>query len=171
MTYPGLVCLALCSLAVVALWIFLPFITADGREHQQIKVPHWVGVVGFAVLLGAILALRERPAANDQVARAVMLSSALIGGIALKWAFDLFARKPHALHERTLIKALLVAPLVPLVWGAVFAASVATPRLALVWFANGFFWQTIFGDFERMRERERVIVRRREPPLPAAPAG
>lgn len=170
MIYAGFVCLALCALAVVALWTFLPFVTATAREAQRIAIPGWIGVAGLGLLFVAVYGLRGREATNDQVARAVAVSSALLGGVFLKWVFDLLARKPAALHERTLVKALLVAPLVPLVCGPVFAATALSPRLVLLWFANGFFWQTVFGDLERMRERERVMIRRREPPLPAAPA-
>ena len=169
MIYAGLACLALCALVVVALWTFLPFVTANGRESQRIAIPVWAAVAGVCLLFVALYGLRVREATSDQVARAVAVSSALLGGVFLKWLCDLFARKPASLHERTLVKALLVAPLVPLACGSVFAATSFSPRLMLLWFANGFFWQTVFGDLERMRERERVIIRRREPPLPATP--
>jgi hypothetical protein len=46
---------------------------------------------------------------------------------------------------------------------------VLAPRFLVGWFANGFFWQTLVGDLERIGEKERAIVRRREPPLPPLP--
>ena len=62
-----------------------------------------------------------------------------------------------------LLGCLLVAPLALAVFPNLFGARV-TPTALLLWFLNGFFWHTVFSDIERLMTKERVIIRRREPP-------
>jgi hypothetical protein len=165
MSYAGLVCLATCSLGAVMLGAILPFITAGPRESDRRQLPLWLMLTAFGWLTASILLLRERAVREPQLWQGMLATVILLAGIFSKWIIDIAARKPIALHERTLAKSLLVAPLAPLLWSTAFN-SYPAPRFLLLWFVTGFFWQTVFGDLERLVEKERVIVRRREPPLP-----
>jgi len=168
MSYPGTVALCLCSSAVVLLRALAPFLSAVEPEPQPRSLPPWIWLPGMFSLVLSLIALRSSDATPNDIATAMLSAVLMLAGIWLKWSLDVLARKPPELHEATLAKALLLAPWLPLLLSRTFVASPA-PRDALLWFANGFFWQTLVGDFERMFEKERVVTRRREPP--DAPAG
>jgi hypothetical protein len=154
MSIPGLVCLAVCSLIVVLTAAALPYVTSDARESDHRSLPAWLAGMGLVLLLASTILLRQETATDDRLLRAVIASAVLVAGVFLKWLLDLAARKPLALHERSFGVALLLAALVPLLWPAAFG-TVLAPRFLVVWFANGFFWQTLVGDLERIGEPER----------------
>ena len=168
MSYPGAVALCTCSASVLVVGAALPFMSAGLPEAERIKLPLWAWVGGLVFFLTALVGLRRADPLANEIAGAVTISGLLLAGVSLQWILDVFARKPLRLHAVTLAKALLVAPWVPLLLDRIFVAS-SSPGVLLLWFANGFFWQTLFGDLERMFEKERVIVRRVESPLFSPP--
>ena len=167
MTYPGAIALLLCSVSVMVIGAILPLLTAEQREPVRRHLPLWVWGAGAVFFLTALVAFRRAPASALDDITVVFAPASMLLGLALKWFLDLLARKPYDLHAATPAKALLFAPWVPVLFANAFG-SVSSPRSLLLWFANGFFWLTVVGDFERMLEPEHVIVRRREPPEPAA---
>ena len=169
MSPAGLVCLAVCSLIVVLTAAALPYVTSSARESDHRSLPAWLAGTSLVLLFASAILLRQETSTDDRLLRAVIASAVLVGGVFFKWLLDLAARKPLALHERTFAIALLLAATGPLLWPAAFGTLLA-PRFLLVWFANGFFWQTLVGDLERIGEKERVIVRRIEPPAEAVGA-
>jgi hypothetical protein len=170
MSYQGLVCLTLCSLIAVLLATILPWIEETPSQRKPGPQLPWLVVLATVALVSGVLGLRSRTevVSADIVTRAVLLAGLTLAGAFAKWGIELFARKPSALHALTLARSLLLAPAAPLCATSIFTDR-WTPSVALLWAANGFIMHTLVGDLERAREKERVIVRRIEPPYPGAP--
>jgi hypothetical protein len=162
MSYASQVSLLLCTFVVVLTACALPFVNSGQRQTQCSPIP-W-GSVAVAALLLVLSTwwIRLHPASSDEIMHAVALTSALVGGVTLKWLLEILAHKPLMLHETSFMRSLIVAPLVVVLAGdRVFAINLA-PRTLLLWMGAGFVCHTFVSDFVRMRTPERVIVRRVE---------
>jgi hypothetical protein len=163
MHYAGCASLLLCGTLVVLLWAALSFVTASERPAQRSHLPAWALGAGILAIAVAVLALRKFSPDANQVTEATLVAGTMIAGVFAKWTLEIAADKPRSLHEASLAASLLVAPLCALALGDRVFAAALRPGALLLWFANGFFWQTLFSDIVRMRTPLRVIVRRKEP--------
>jgi hypothetical protein len=163
MSYSSQVSLLICTLMTLLVALALPFVTSDLRPAQRTKLPWRLIAVALVALVFAVKLVRHASPTQNQILTAIAVTTVMVVGICAKWAMEIAADKPLGLHERNLMGALLVAPIVvALVGDGVFAANLA-PRTLVLWFANGFFWHAVITDIVRMRTPERVIVRRIEP--------
>ena len=163
MSYPACVALLICSLAVVSSAGFLPFLNSALRKEDRPKFPLWTVALATTALVIAVMFMLGLPRSQLQVINALSLSSALLAGICLKWLMEIGARKKLTMHEGVLFRALLVAPIAAALLPSVFGVR-PTPAGLSLWFLNGFFWQALFSDLQRVMTSEPIIIRRREPP-------
>lgn len=163
MNHPTCIALLTCSLTVVCAAGLIPFLHSDLRKDKCPRFPVWtvvLAVITFSVSVNALSRLRLN---QNQVLDSLPLIAALLGGLCLKWTMETVAQKRFSIHEDVLFRALLAAPLAVALLPKIFGSQLNATGL-LLWGLNGFFWQTLFSDFERLLTRERVIIRRREPP-------
>jgi hypothetical protein len=163
MSYPACLALLICSLVIVCCAGFLAFLNSALRKEQRPKFPTWTVALASVALITATVVLLEFRASQPQIVNSLALSAALLAGLSLKWLMETAARKKPTIHEGVLFRALLAAPIAVALFPTVFGSRPTPPGL-LLWFLNGFFWLTLFGDLERLTTHEPVIIRRREPP-------
>lgn len=164
MNYPGSFCLLVGSAAVLFVALALPYMTANLREPERTRIPVWAFVAALVLLGFAWLRLRAVNPTQFQLINALALTTVMLAGICVKWLMETVAQKKVALHESVLCGTLLVAPLAIVFSGRLFPSNPA-PGGLLVWFLNGYFWHALLSDIERLMTRERIIIRRREPPI------
>jgi hypothetical protein len=162
----GAIAFLVCGCVVILLAGVLPFLWVGLRPNERGRLPWGAVILAAVFVLRGTSHLRLLDAGDSRVNVALLLTAAMIVGIFVKWIVEVVTVRPFALHETALIYSLLLAGATVVLFGpAVFSARLTAPML-LLWFANGFFWQTVCADVVRLRTRERAIVRRREPPLP-----
>lgn len=163
MSYPGTIALLICSFGMVTTALALPYITAGLRKNEHGGISLWIVLAGLALLCVAVWRLRGFNAAPGQVTSALMLNVALLSGILMKWGLETIAQKKPTIHENVLGWTLLAAPLSILAGGSIYAGGISS-RAILLWFLTGWFWHTFFSDVERLLTKEKIVIRRREPP-------
>jgi len=163
MSYPGTVALLICSFGVVVVAITLPYVTAGLRESDRSGISLWSVLAGLALLCAAGLRLRGFNPPPAHVTTALLLNVALLCGIFMKWGLETIAQKKPTIHEGVLVWTLLAAPVSILAGGGIYGGG-ANARAILLWFLTGWFWHTLFSDVERLLTKEKILIRRREPP-------
>ncbi|HET7534898.1 MAG TPA: hypothetical protein VFJ90_00490 [Candidatus Didemnitutus sp.] len=166
MNYSGAVALLVCSTGVVLSALALQFINTTLHENERIRLPSWLVVIALLFAGVAIYALRSFSFPDGRFVGTLALTAVMLAGVGFKWLCETVAQKKLVLHEAALARALLVAPLIVVCLGdSAFAPQIKLGAF-LLWFLNGYFWHTLFSDIERITTRERVVIRRREPPIP-----
>jgi hypothetical protein len=163
MSHPACIALLICSLTVVSTAGFLPFLNSGLGKEQRSGFPTWTLVLAGLALVFSLAKLGGRNPNQNQLFDAVALTAAMLGGICVKWMMETVAQRKFTIHEAVLFRTLLVAPLAVAIAPQVFGVR-ASPAALSLWFLNGFFWHTLFSVFDRLFTKERVIIRRREPP-------
>ena len=163
MNHPACIALLICSLAILCIAGFLPFLHSELPKEKRPLFPLWTVALAAVALLDALLTLPRFRMTLPQITDALGLTTALLAGLCLKWMVETVAQKKFSLHEGVLFRALLVAPIVIALLPGVFGVR-PTPMAVALWFLNGFFWHTLFSDIERLVASEPVVIRRREPP-------
>jgi hypothetical protein len=163
MSFPAHLALLVCSLAIVAIAGFLPFLNSTLPKRSRPKFPSWEVAIALIMLGQSTWSMLRLPLAQLPVAQALWFSAALVAGLGLKWMMEAIARKKPVIQEAVLFRALLAAPLMAALCPGIFGGRLTSGAL-LLWCLNGFFWQTAFSDLDRLWTKDAVIIRRREPP-------
>jgi hypothetical protein len=163
MSHPACISLLICSLAIVCAAGFLPFLNSELRKEHRPKFPVWTVGLALVAFLSSVYFLSRLRLSQTPIIDALALTASMLAGLCLKWMMETMAQKKSSIHEGVLFRALLAAPLALAVVPGVFGVR-PTPTSLLLYFLNGFFWHTLFSDIERLMTKERVIIRRREPP-------
>jgi hypothetical protein len=163
MSFPAHLALLICSLAIVSIATFLPFLNSELLKRKRPKFPLWETALAVIVLTQSTWSMVHLPLAQFAVINGLWLTTALLSGLGLKWLMEAIARKQPVMQEAVLFRALLAAPLATALLPAIFGTR-PTPGTLLLWFLNGFFWLTAFSDLDRLLTKDTVIIRRREPP-------
>lgn len=165
MSYHGAVALFVCSLSVVLSSFALQFISSALPERDRGRgVPAWLLATAVFLLVVVVWAASSSRVANGAAFPSLSLTAVMLAGVFCKWLCETIAQKKYVLHESVLAQAMLVAPLMVVWFGhGVFTANL-TPATFVLWFLNGYFWHAFFSDIERITTREKIVIRRREPP-------
>lgn len=163
MNHPACIALLICSLAILCIAGFLPFLNLELPKGKRPRFPLWTVILASLALLDALFTLPRLQPTPPQITDALGLTTAMLAGLCLKWMVETVAQMKFTLHEGVLFRALLVAPIAVALLPAIFGVR-PTPGALSLWFLNGFFWHTLFSDLERLTTREPLIIRRREPP-------
>jgi hypothetical protein len=160
---PACIALLICSLAILCIAGFLPFLNLELNKEKRPRFPLWIVILASLAFLEALIVLARLQMSLPQITDALGLTTAMLAGLSLKWMVETVVQKKFSVHEDVLFRALLVAPVAIALLPGVFGVR-PTPTVLFLWFLNGFFWHTLFSDLERLMTKEPILIRRREPP-------
>jgi len=137
--YAGLVCLMISTLTVTSCAAVLPFLQRGSGGRARFA--------GLAAIAGAMMLWSGREldqmiglTTPEQLFVAIALTLALVVGVCGAWIVDVLRHRLIRLEEETLLVALLLAAVPPVLMPRLFPVGMQ-PRLLAVWFLHGVFWQ------------------------------
>jgi hypothetical protein len=163
MNNPVVISVFICSLAVTLSAGFIPFLNADLPVKIRPKFPVRTSILALLIFAGSGFGVATLRANQTQIFDILWLTSAMIGGLCLKWLLESLALKKPSMQEGVLFRALLAAPFAAASLPDLFRPQADGSQL-LLWGLNGFFWHAFFSDLARLLAKEQVVIRRREPP-------
>lgn len=164
MHYPGIIALLVSSFGVVVTAFVLQFMNSALPQKERYHTPAWIIIVALLLFGVALLGLRRMAGGDGQILIGFALTATMLAGNYFKWVCETIAQKKLVLHESVLAKSMLAAGLSVVLFGGPLFAPRYLPGAFLLWFLNGYFWHALFSDIERVTARERIVIRRREPP-------
>lgn len=142
------------SVATTAIALVLPRISPGEKSPEEARIPPWIPGLGLGLIVLSLWRLFSADCSMETALHAIWLSALALAGTVLKWGLTILTSLGRSLHERSLLLALLFSPL-GLIWGGRLFSESEQLALALFWFANGFVWQAVFDDGERLFSRQR----------------
>jgi hypothetical protein len=139
--YAALVCLLITTLTVTACAAVLPWL--QRRSGSAFRLG------GLAAIAAAIVVWSGREldrfigeSTPEQLFVAMAVTLALVSGVCAAWVVDVLRQRLIRLEEETLLVALLLAALPPVLAPALFPVGMH-PRALATWALHGVFWQAL----------------------------